>query len=483
MVRTQLRSWLKSFFPAGKVPRRRIEPRLRAEQLETRLVPSFSVVSTLAPHAIPYAITTGDFNGDGKIDIAVANEFGSDVSVFLSKGGGHFKARKDYEVGVKPLDVIAADVNGDGKLDLITANNLSNNVSVLLGTGLGTFGKAKNFAAGGYPSSIAVADVNGDGKADIVVANGNSPGSVSVLLGNGNGTFAAPVNLATDVGPLGVAVADINGDGKADIVTANIQGGTGAGSLSILLGNGNGTFHSAINNNAGWNRPVNVQIADVNGDGHPDLVVANNASSGFVSVLLGNGNGTFGPNMSFAAGSYTFAVAVADLNGDGKPDLIAPSPADNTVKILLGNGNGTFAAAANAIAGTTPISVAIADFTGDGKPDLAVGNYTSNSVSILKNTYAATTNIVLRSDASSSSGSGPVQLLNNPSEGPAPQVLHRTGPAAVPISGFPDLSTARVWTGPSASDPDAEALGLGLDAFFTQDQHAPIGVYVGESGA
>jgi hypothetical protein len=226
---------------------------------------------------------------------------------------------------------------------------------------------------------VAVADVNGDGRLDLAVANysyGASAGSVSVLLGNGNGTFQGAVNFAVGSIPVSVAVADVNGDGRPDLVTANQSGN----SVSVLLGNGNGTFQSAVNFGVG-SSPRSVAVADVNGDGRPDLVTAN-FGSGSVSVLLGNGNGTFHSAVNFYASSPV-SGAVADVNGDGRPDLVAASFGGANVSVLLGNRKAAthlqITAPASVTAGT-PFTITVkALAAGNGVDDLYTGTVTFTS--------------------------------------------------------------------------------------------------------
>ena len=245
-------------------------------------------------------------------------------------------------VGNSPFSVVVADLNGDRIPDLVTANQGSNDVSVLLGLPDGTFAAAQSFAVGNDPVSVAVADLNGDGIPDLVTANQGS-NDVSVLLGLGDGTFAAaqPIPL-NGKGPVSVAVADFNGDGKPDLVTANVS----SNDVSVLLGLGDGTF-AAEPSFAVGKSPVSVVVAkgvtDLNGDGKPDLVTANQGSND-VSVLLGLGDGTFAAEQRFAVGvsASPTSVAVADLNGDGIPDLAITDKQFSAVTILLGGDDGTF---------------------------------------------------------------------------------------------------------------------------------------------
>jgi hypothetical protein len=351
---------------------------------------TFQAAVSYAAGSAPRSMAVGDFNGDGKPDLAVAN--GSGISVLLGNGDGTFEAAVNYATGSDPHSVAVGDFNGDGKPDLAVANQSSSNVSVLLGNGDGTFQAAVNYAVGGA-SSVAVGDFNGDGKPDLAVTSPQASffgvGNVSVLLGNGDGTFQAAGNYAVGSLPVSVVVGDFNGDGKPDLAVANFLSIFSSG-ISVLLGNGDGTFQAAVNYGAGPN-PNALAVGDFNGDGKPDLAVANPDESfnvGNASVLLGNGDGTFRA-AAVVAGGNTSSVAVGDFNGDGKPDLAVVRKLnrfDVNVSVLLGNGDGTFRASVNYAAGSNPVFVAVGDFNGDGKPDLAVANSGSNNVTIFLNT-------------------------------------------------------------------------------------------------
>lgn len=288
-----------------------------------------------------------------------------------SSGAVDFAPPKTYPVGTSPSVIVVGDFNGDGKPDIAVANSGSGNVSILLGNGDGTFQAAKNFATGGSPNSIAVGDFNGDHKLDLVIGDsglqgGTGPGSVVLLLGNGDGTFQLAIQLSVKASI--VLEADVNLDGKPDLIADG----------SLLLGNGDGTFQSAQNTGAG----SPSLVGDFNGDGKPDLV----ASGG---ILLGNGDGTFQARIAFSlpTGCGLFCqqsfsnVVAADFNGDGKLDLAigratrrcvdscSTFPHSFSTLVLLGNGDGTFQAPQTA--GPGGFFLVTGDFNGDGKPDIA----------------------------------------------------------------------------------------------------------------
>jgi FG-GAP-like repeat/Cep192 domain 4 len=306
--------------------------------------------------------------------IAADSNDGS-VSVLLGNGNGTFQPPASYDVGSAPNWVAVGDFNRDGKLDLAVVNQNSFNVSVLLGKGDGTFQAAVEYAVGMFPLSVTVGDFNGDGNLDLAVTNDGS-NNVSVLLGKGDGTFHSAVNYSTGVNPVGVAVGDFNRDGRLDLTVADA-----GNEVSVLLGKGDGTFETAVNYGAG-SQPQSLAVADFNRDGKLDLAVAN-VDSNNVSVLLGRGDGTFQSPVDYAAGMFPLTVSVADFNSDGKPDLAVANSTSNTISVLLGNGDGTFQAAVHYAAGTGPLSLTAGDFNGNGRLDLAVADISTNTVSVL----------------------------------------------------------------------------------------------------
>jgi Bacterial Ig-like domain (group 3)/FG-GAP-like repeat len=283
------------------------------------------------------AIKIADLNGDGKADLVVTNLFynGSTeggVIVLLGNGDGTFQPAVEYDSGgLEARNVAVADVNGDGHLDLVTINCGSSGsnpcfttgiLGVLLGNGDGTFQPAVAYGSGGGDGAgIAIADLNNDGKLDLVAAN--ALGSVAVLLGNGDGTFQLPAIYEVTGDAWNVAIADLNADGKLDVAATGV---------SILLGEGNGNFMAPMNypGLGGYN----MAITDVDGDGKPDLLVTQlNGNAEGLSVMLGNGDGTFQSPLPFATGGVAaWDVVVADLNGDGRMDAVVASLATSFSK-------------------------------------------------------------------------------------------------------------------------------------------------------
>ncbi|MFI5364601.1 MAG: FG-GAP-like repeat-containing protein [Candidatus Binatia bacterium] len=354
--------------------------------------PSFGVATTFGVGNGPDSVAVGDFSGDGHLDLAVVNGFDNPVpgtvSVLLGTGTGSFGAATNFAVGAFPGSVAVGDFNGDGHLDLAVANGFPSTVSILLGTGTGSFGAATNFTVGFGADSVAIGDFNGDGHLDLATANAGD-NTVSILLGTGTGSFGAATNFGVGTYPTSVAVGDFNGDGHLDLAVANGNDST----VSILLGTGTGSFGAATNFGVGTYTyyPSSVAVGDFNGDGHLDLATAN---EGTVSVLLGTGTGSFGAATSFGVGCGSpdtpDSVAVGDFNGDGHLDLAVAIHNDNegacnTVSVFLGTGTGNFGAETPFGVGDGPWSVAIGDFNGDGHLDLAVVNGGDNTVSVLLN--------------------------------------------------------------------------------------------------
>lgn len=317
------------------------------------------------------AMVTGDFNADGILDIVTGNVNDDNVSVLIGNGDGTFQVAQNFATQVFPDGVNTGDFNGDGQLDLIASNSNSDTVSVLLGNGNGTFQLAQNFTAGlgSNPTGVATGDVNGDGLLDAVTANFGLD-QAGVLLGNGDGTLQAPLPVGVGNAPDAIELLDLNGDGRLDLATSDF----GGDEVSTALGNGDGTFQAAQSFGIA-NSPEDLAFGDLNGDGRLDLVTAN-GSTDDGAVFFGNGDGTMqaAVTLPLLPGSQPFAVAVGDINADGRPDLAFCNLSVDSVSILLGNGDGTFQAMQTFAIGFGPAAVGLGDLNGDGCLDLFTAN-------------------------------------------------------------------------------------------------------------
>jgi glucose/arabinose dehydrogenase/fibronectin type 3 domain-containing protein len=276
-----------------------------------------------------------------------------------------FAPQVPYTAGTNSHSVATADLNGDGKLDLAVVNAGSDNVSVFFGAGNGTFGTQTAWAVGDEPKSVKIADLNGDGTPDLVTAN-QGDGSASVLLGTGSGAFSPKVDYpaCNNNKAHEVAVADFNRDTRPDLaLTCH-----GNNFISVLLGNGDGTFGAATNFTVG-SAPHSIVALDFNGDGNPDVAVAN-LNSDNVSVRLGNGTGGFAAAVNYTVGDGPHGIRAGDLNADGKLDLVTVNEFSNNVTVLLGAANGAFTVLNSFPTGLVPKGLVIVDVDGDGALDV-----------------------------------------------------------------------------------------------------------------
>ena len=312
-----------------------------------------------------------DLNHDGKLDVVTVRF--TEIGVSLGEGQGVFQTAVSYAAGANPGSVVVGDFNHDGNPDLAVTNNLgANTISILFGNGDGTFQPARTLEAGGpfVAGILAAADFNRDGHLDLALSS-DSSGAVLVLLGNGDGTFQPTQTVPLGFAPQFVVAADLNHDGKADLVSG------GSGMVTVLLGSGKGTFRAGTVYTSVPTTEFPASVGDVNGDGNADLVIpgySDAQTQSGISVLLGNGDGTFQPPTTFG-GSYPNAAVLADFNGDGKLDVaIADYQEGNNVPVMLGNGDGTFNAPTYFPGGFSPHGIATGNLNGDSKADLAIGS-------------------------------------------------------------------------------------------------------------
>ncbi len=412
---TQLRQWIRRLFTPVRrspPPASRSRPAFRPtlEALEIRLTPSvaFAGQQTVGTGNGPYAVAVADFNGDGRPDLVTANFTDGTVSVLLNTANPgatapSFAVQETFSVGSNPYSVAVGDFNGDGRPDIVVANrNTAGTVTILLnttapGATVPSFAAPQTFAVGNTPYSVAVGDFNDDGRPDLAVANFGS-GTASVLMdttaaGATTLSFAAQQTFAVGASPISVAVGDFNGDGKPDLVVAN----HGSNTVSVLTdttaaGATTASFAPQQTFNVG-SLPYSVAVGDFNGDGKPDLVVANEGV-GTVSVLMdktaaGATTLSFAAQQTFAVGANPFSVAVADFDGDGRPDIVAANNATSgTISVLLdttaaGSTTASFAAQQTFAAANLPASVAVGDFNGDGRTDVVAANNGDKTASVL----------------------------------------------------------------------------------------------------
>ena len=363
---------------------------LHLEVLELRRLLTFSPVVAYAVGSNPQAIVAGDFNGDQVMDLATADTAGHTVSVLLGNPDGTFQPVQSSSTGAAPVSLAVGDFDADGNLDVATAN--ANDVSVLMGIGGGTFEAPFSLSVIGSPSSVAVGDFDGDGKLDLGVTS-NSPyyysgyygsfsgtqGHVSVLLGNGDGTFSGPntIDLGVSSDTSAAVAGNFNGDAIDDLALVN----RGYSSVTALLGDTSGVLRGFSNHGVGFT-PYAVAVGDLNTDGHDDLVVANLGGNS-VSVLLGDGTGFAAP-VNYEVGSGPLSVALGDFNGIGGVDIATVNRFDDTLSVLYGVGDGTFSRPVN-LPGTEAYALVAEDFNADGLLDLASANANSGTVSVLIN--------------------------------------------------------------------------------------------------
>ncbi|HEV2768758.1 MAG TPA: VCBS repeat-containing protein [Solirubrobacteraceae bacterium] len=343
---------------------------------------------------LPYSVETADLDGDGVLDIVSPNTISDDVTVLLGEGNGTFAPPRTFPGGDGPRTAVTGDFDEDGRVDVALSNVFARGVSVLRGDGRGNLGPPVRHAVGEQPRTVVTSDLDRDGHADLAVVNRRDD-TVSILLGRGDGTFAMarsfPAGDRLSPGGDGDAYdldsLDANRDGTPDLAVANRV----SNNLSLLIGNGDGTFRPGPIYPAG-RTPYDVTAGDFDGDRVPDLAVGNGDSRD-ISIFLGRGDGTFDRRPRQGAGVAAFALAVADLDVDGDQDLAVANNPNTTyvdgkdyagsASLLLGRGDGGFGPPLDHGVGPRPVAIAADDLDGDGRPDLATANRGTDDISVL----------------------------------------------------------------------------------------------------
>jgi hypothetical protein len=392
---------MRSLFAPGWIPRLPVEPLERPAQrkLEVAVIrlrkiavrktlSGFSVVAfsfmlvspafaqffanrsqTQLGTSAPISMAAADFNKDGRQDLAVVD--GGVLWILMGNGDGTFQTPVSYTLGTFPISVTTADLNGDGIPDLVIPDGDSKVIYLLIGNGDGTFQITEGPSTSSYPSYAALVALTPNHSLDLLVMD--SP-YITVFLNQGNGTWGSALNFQTAETPHGVAWGDFAGNGTIDLAVAEFEGY--GRDVTVLLGNGDGTFLQGPTYAIG-DEPLSVVAADFRGDGKLDLAVGGCILSSDISVLLGNGDGTFQAPVLYPA-EFCQSIVAADVSGGGKPDLVTvgisvTGNGSGGTSVLLGNGDGTFQPAQGYTIGLNAWSMALADMNGDQKPDMIVG--------------------------------------------------------------------------------------------------------------
>jgi hypothetical protein len=331
----------------------------------------------------PYSVATADFNRDGNLDVVVVNNSGGNVAVLLGDGKGGMTLKTNCPAGIVPEGVGAGLFNTNGIPDMVASTTYGNAALYFKGVGDGNFMPSSSLnlnITGGAPSRVLTGDFNHDGKLDFVVAV--MPDGATTFLGNGDGTFQSAIPAFVSTGNGSAAAGDLNRDGNLDLVLPNST----AKGVYVLLGKGDGTFGPATN----FNVPISLAsslyalaVADLNHDGKPDVVAVEQLASNAVTVMMGDGTGKLTILTNYALSYGAVSVAIADLNDDGIPDLLVGT-LGGYIQVMLGKGDGTFVQDARlAVPGTA--GIVVADFNNDGQPDIvSVG---AGNISILLNEF------------------------------------------------------------------------------------------------
>ncbi len=357
---------------------------LNTSTATTALTPQ--TTTSTGANTLPCWTELADVNGDGILDLITSLFETDSVSVQLGNGDGTFKAATTYLIasGFGPAEVHAVGLGGTSSsitVDLIVGSFNVNQIAVLVGNGDGTFGTPAFYTVGtstNTPTSLTAGDFNHDGNLDVATAN-TFDNTVSILLGNGSGTLSLagmPINVGRV--PEAIRAGDFNGDGYSDLAVANYSDGT----VTTLLNNKNGTF-TATTKSVGSGAGSGPQALAINGSGSSLLLAVANYKDNTVSVMKSNGSGGFGTQTIVPVGKGPDDVNFADFDGNGIPDLAVSNYTDGTVNLALGSSGGSYTVLGPFKVGNSPYSAAVGDLDLDGTPDIVVSNCFSNNTGVL----------------------------------------------------------------------------------------------------
>jgi len=326
----------------------------------------------------PKSICAADFNGDGLVDLATANQYGETVSIIVQKESGGFWDHSEYAVPGRPYDIASADLNCDGAMDLLVVLKDVDSVLVMLNAGYGFFSNVHALATGDNPTAVAAGDRNLDGYPDFFVANSGSH-SISVFIGTEDGLpeQGDECFFGTTTAPYSIALADFNNDGGLSLVTGNVY----TNQAAIIYSYEWPVITSYVGYDMG-DFPGEVAVADFDADGWMDLVSANSLSND-LTVRLNQGDNTFTPPVSYPTGDTPYSVALGDFNGDGYIDMASAGSADRTVTVFINDGSGDFQLLDVDTIGTNPNDLIAVDVDGDGRLELAAADWGSDDISLL----------------------------------------------------------------------------------------------------